>query len=216
MIDAQSHVIFEAYDKVSLTEFVPELAFEFSDLSEEAIPHYILRAITRMANMGNILRRTAIIHTQSCVDNYLLEPPDCMDVVAIMGICQIDGSRCGNVERLTHEPCRLSCGATSWFEYPNTIFIRTNGCFNIYRVTMSVAPRFDACEVDKMLLTKYYDTILAGAKSYIYAMTDKPWSSVGRAQEFKQEFERGVRGAAIDTMMGGQRGVIRIRGAGHL
>lgn len=216
MLDAQSYVVFDSYDKIPLTEFVPELAFEFSELAEEAIPNYILRAITRMANIGNILRRSATIHTQSCVTNYKLEPPDCMDIVAIMDICQIKGGCCGRVERLTHEPCCLSCGSTSWFEFPDTVYINAGGCNNVYRVTMSVAPTFNACEIDKILLTKYYDTVLAGAKSYIYAMTDKPWSSVGRAQEFKLDFERGIRSAAIDTMLGGQRGVIKLKRARHV
>lgn len=216
MLDTQSHVIFEAYEKVPLTEFTPELAFEFTDLRDEAIPNYVLRAITRMTNVGNVLNRTAIIHTQPCVDNYLLEPPDCVDIVAIMSVCQIDGNRCGKIERVTNTPCRLPCGATTWFEYPNTIFIKTNGCFNIYRVQMSVAPTFDACEVDRILLTKYYDTVLAGAKYYIYSMVNKPWSSVNRAQEVKLDFERGIRSAAIDNLTGGQRGFIRLRGARHL
>lgn len=205
-------VTFEAYPKVSIQEFIPELAFEFTDMPEDAFSHFILKAINKLARDGNVLRRTAIIKTQHCVESYLLEPLDCMDIVAIMSVCKTTGG-CGfyPVTRLTMEPCQLPWGAYTWFEYPNVIHFSPVGHHDTYKVTMSVAPTYDACEVDEILLTRYLSVILDGAKSDLYNMASKPWSSQQRAADCERRFLLGIRQAAIDTMAGYQRGGIRAK-----
>lgn len=209
-----SAVVFDPYEKVNINEtFVPEIAYEFDNdkLSIDAIPHYILRSINRLARVGNVLRRQALICTQTCVDNYILDPPDCMDIVNVMSVCQICGCRCGKPLRLTHEPCCFPCGTATWFERPNTIFFRPTGCGTQYKVEMSVAPPMDACEVDKILYVAYYDVVVNGVKSMMYAMADRPWSSVNRATEYRELYENGIRAAAMDTLLGGQRGALRAK-----
>lgn len=204
------NVEFERVAKVPLEDFFPELQFEFPDLDSEAIPHFLMRAITKFARESNALRRTATVCTYDCIENYLLEPPDCVDIVAVMRVCK-RGCACGPVTRVTHEPCQLQCGTYTWFEQPNTIYFSPGKTGTAYKVWMSVAPKLDACEVDSILLTQYLDVILDGAKSYIYALANKPWSNVQRAAEARARFERGIPKAAIDTLLGGQRGVIKIR-----
>lgn len=208
-----SNVVFEAYPKVPLQEFVPELAFEFTEMPEDGLPFFVLRAISRIARDGNILRRTATIRTQSCVESYILDPPDCMDIVAIMGVRLVRSPGCcsGPVRRLTFEPCHIDCGTMSWFEEPNIIHFSPAKCNNVFSVNMSVTPTRHTCEVDKKLLTDYYDLVMYGTKSYLYSMADKPWSSVTRAQEYEQRFLLGIRDASVQTMLGGQRGALKAK-----
>ena len=205
------NVVYEAYPKVSIQEFIPELSFEFTDIPENAFSHFVLKAINTFARRSNALRRTATIHVQDCVDNYLLEPQDCMDIVAVMGICKRDNCGCSPVTRLTNAPCCLPCGAFSWFEQPNIIHISPTKCGQCYDVKFSVAPTYDACEVDEILLTQYYETIMHGARSSLYGMGNKPWSSLQRLEYHRQEFDRGIRVAAVETLTGGQRGALKAR-----
>lgn len=211
MSDPQTFVVFEANEKVSLSIFADDLAFEFSDVSYDTINNFLLRAITRMAHKGNILRRRIQIATQAHVENYLLEPPDCVEIIAIMEMCDTQGRLCGNVRRLTSEPCRLPCGTYSWFEAPNIIHISPSRCNMTYTVIAAVAPVWDACEVDRILLTHYYEVVIAGAKYYLYGMAHKPWASNAKAQEFKNDFELGIAAAGIEARLGGQRGPLKIK-----
>lgn len=216
------HVAYEAQPKVPLTEFVPELAFEFNEIPEEVFPNYLLRAITRFARQTNALRRTAEIPVQECVENYLLEPEDCMDIIAVMGMCQVRSNGCrGPVVRLTSKPCQIWGGLYSWVESPNTIVIHPARYNDVFEVEFSVMPTYDACEVDRLLLTQYYDTIIAGTKYYLYNMNGKSWSdevrnarfrvSSARASENLALFLSGCAEAAVETMMHGQRGAIRAK-----
>jgi len=201
-------VMFEPYSKVSVDEFLPELQLEFPDMPSDAFAHYVLRSIDRIARDGNVLRRTATIHTERCIENYLLEPPDCMTIVNIMKVCNNGCNCCTNVRRLTSEPCCMTCGTLTWFQEPNTILFRNHPSHACFKVTMSVAPTWDTCEVDTLLLHNHYELVLTGARYMLMNMSNKPWSSVNRAQELKKDFVIGIRSAAIDTMMGNQRGGI--------
>ncbi len=209
MQEPQTTVVYESYPKIDIREFLPELTFEFSEMPESGIPFFLLRAVQRMARTGNILRRTATIHAQNCVENYLIEPTDCMDIVAIMNIQMFSRGCCMGVHRLTHEPQCTPCGIYSWYEEPNVIHISPARDCDVFKVTFSVAPTQDACEVDRKLYTNFYDTVIAGAKFYLYSMMDKPWSSVNRAQEYERRFLSGIRVAALETLTGGQRGGFR-------
>lgn len=207
-------IVYDAYPKVPVQEFIPELAFEFTDMPENAFHHFVLKAINKLARKGNVLRRTALIHTYPCITNYLLEPQDCMDVVAVMGIrnmchpCGVTG-----VTRLTHAhvPCYMPCGTYSWFEHPNVIHITNTQREGQYQVEFSVAPTYDACEVDRILLDNYYEVVLDGARTDLYAMSNKPWSSLQRMEYYRQQFLGGISRAAVETLAGGQRGALRAK-----
>lgn len=202
-------VLYEAIPTVSVSEFIPELAFEFPDMPDDAFAHFILRAINRLARASNVLRRDANIVAQRCVETYLLEPQDCVDIVAVMGIR--GGPRCNafEVTRLLSRPAELPCGSYAWLEEPNIIHITRTQDDERFTVVLSVAPTFDACEVDRILLTNFYDVVIDGTKSFLYGMGNKPWSSVARAQEFELKFSNGIGRITLERLSGGQRGVIK-------
>lgn len=203
-----SSVVYEAYPKVPMDGFISELAFEFPDVPEEAFPHYILRAVNRLARDGNVLRRTAYVKTQPFVERYPIEPPDCMDIVAIMDVAL---GRGGAVTRLTGAPTVMPCGVTVWYEEPNMLVVSPVRANDEFRITVSVAPTYEACNLDKILLTEYYDTVIEGVRYFLYSLNDKPWSSATRAQDCEMRFLRMVRAAAVQTMTGRQRGAIKAR-----
>lgn len=200
------YVAYAPHAKVPIDSLLDDLLFDLQELPYDTAVHFIRRAAIRMAREGNILRRTAVISTQSCVDNYLLEPPDCVDIVAIMSVKNVRGSLCSAVTRLTQAPGRLPCGAFSWWTPPNEVHFTQVGCNYAYEVGFSVAPRRDACELDASFADKHYELLLVGARAMAYDLDDKPWTNRQRAEDYNTRFELGIRGAAIETMMGGQRG----------
>lgn len=201
-------VVFELTPKVPVDDFLPELMFEFPDVPHDAMVSYVLRSIDRLCEKANVLRRTAIVRTQRCVKNYLIEPPDCMDVIAIMAVDE--------GKRSTHPFVKLR----RMFKAPNTYLVdavtveRNELIFTRpldnaeYIVTLSVKPRFDACEVDAVLKERFYDVVQAGVKSALCAMAGKNWSNNSHAEYWEKRFLTGAASAAVDTLSNHQRGVI--------
>lgn len=199
----------ELLPKTPLKDLTAELQFDMPDLDHNAMPHYLRRSAIRMAQVGKLMWRTVEIRTYRCVDNYLVEPPDCVDIVSVLRVKNICGGCCGEVIRkLSDMPQCFRCGTRSWFKSPNMIFFSPALSNNVFEVTVAVAPKSDACEIDTELATKYFDTLILGAKSYLYDLSDKPWSNRTKAQELKERFEKSLRAAAADKFMEGQSGVL--------
>lgn len=212
MLSQRSSVVYQAQPKVVLSGFIPELAFEFPDVPEEIFSNYILRAIDKLARDGNVLRRKAHIHVQEHVENYQLMPEDCMELVAVMRCRSVrSNSLHADVVRLTQEPTCIIHGIYTWFEPPDFIFFRPARHGDVFEIDFAVAPTFDACEVDRVLFTKYYDTVMYGVRSYLYAMPDKSWSDANKATAYTTMFLSGIRAAGIEAMTGHQRGAIRAK-----
>lgn len=201
-------ITYEEFPTYPLKTFLTEIEFEFPDVAYAAMEYYLIRSARELARGGNIVRRKALVETQECVDNYRIDPIDCGEIVAILNICNVCGGLCGEVSRLTHKPCRLSCGSTSWFEKPNTLWIHPGKCGHVYEITFSIMPRFGDCVIDEGFMT-HLDTLLNGVRSYLYALPDKPWTNLSLAGASLQRFKKGIYQDAIEVAMGGQRGVFR-------
>lgn len=207
-----NNVVFENTPKVSVSEFIDELAYEFTDAPYGLLEHCVKRVVSRICEHTNVLRRRVKLHTQCNVHNYILEAPDCMDVIAVMSICQCCGNAlCSKLVRVTSPVCELHCFG------PNTVHIEHNeivfsapSCAT-YIVEISVKPQHDACEVDSVLLVDHADTVVDGVRAMLCNMADKPWSSVQRAQASEQSFIRGCAAIAVDKLLGNQRGVMNVK-----
>jgi len=204
-------IIYDFHPKIALNELLDDLIFDLPDLPDEAAVQFLRRAAIKMCREGNLLRRKALIYTQPCVSNYILEPIDCVDVVAIMNTRNVSGSLGRGVVRLSQEPADVPCGMYSWWTPPNEINFTQVGCNYHYEVGFSIAPKFDACEIDVDLTNRHYELLLLGAKSYAHDLNDKPWTNLTKSRDYSTRFIEGIRSAAVETMMGGQRGVFRYR-----
>lgn len=200
---------YELHPQISFTELTVDLSFDLPDLAEDAAVHYLRRAAIQMCRSGDLMRRRAKIKTQDCVKNYLLEPVDEVDLVAILSVRNLNSCFSEETRRLTTEPVRLPCGAYSWFSSPNEIHFSQSGPLDVYQVNFSVAPVRDACQVDVDFADRYYELMLVGARALAYGLGDKPWSSPARAREFQAQFEMGIRAAKAEMLMGRQRGRLR-------
>lgn len=210
-----ANIVFENTPKVPLSEFLDILAYEFTDASYGLLENCLKRTITRIAERSNIMRRTVFLTTQCGVHNYLLEPPDCMEVIAIMSICYWKSMYMqGPLYRLTSPNCTRGC----CFCFGNTVYVDKGEIVfsapqsgTTFRIELSVKPTKDSCDLDKILLDDHEELVLDGVRSLLFAMVDKPWSSMQRAQASEQAFLRGCAEAAVDTMLGNQRGVMKAK-----
>lgn len=207
-----SGIVYDPYAKVPIEQFLPELTFDIPELPDEIAMHYIRKAAIEFAQRSRVIRRKVRIRTQNCVNNYILEAPDCMELVAIHTLCNVSGGCCGTPSRVTHEPCNIrSCGVTSWYEAPNIIWISPGRDCTEYEVEISVAPPPDACELDKEFYTKYQEALLVGAKTFVYGLSRKDWSSQPLSDAMRLEFDRRIAAATLDKLMGGQVGAIKAK-----
>ena len=202
----------ELHPKVPLSELTHDLVFEITDLPGEVAEHYVRRAAIEMARNGNLLRRHKVICVQAGVPNYLVESLDEMDVVAIMSVHAL--SSCGSsvpVRRYTSPQHVSGCrGVASWL-VGNEIHFQPVNCGDRFEVNFSVSPTRDACSIDRAFANEFYSTLLTNALAIAYALPDKPWSNPGKATALKAEARTAIQEMAVQTMTGGQRGLVNAK-----
>jgi hypothetical protein len=207
-------IVYESHPKVSLFDLTADLAFEFGGLPLDAIAHYLNRAARVMCQSGDLVRHKAIITTVPGVDNYLLEPDDDSEIVSILGMRVVEDHRvCGGITRVPsrpqHLPITSGCGVVSWFEAPNTLYISNSNGGDQYEAQFSTTPDSEACAIDRVLADKFYETLIMGARSFIFATMNKPWTNPELALACSQSFTKGVMEAKLVMCTGGQRGAHR-------
>lgn len=214
-----SNVVFELTPKRPLEDFLPDLEMEFPDLPADFLLYQLLQSVIRLCQRANVLRRTAVIKTVPCAMNYVLEPPDCMDVIAVMAVDELCGDHVRRVFTADPKP-RCNCPLTldSWFSHGddfvtiegNEIIFSARSC-NSYKVTMSVQPK-EVCDVDSVLYERYKDAVLLGARLALYSMKSRDWAADATTLTMlEKQYRDAVASAALDTLTRKQRGVVKMR-----
>lgn len=200
-------IVFDKYPVVELDAFLPEILLEIPELPEDIAMHFIREAAIEFSVRTHVVQRKVKICKEDCIDDYILEPPDCTRLVMIHSICGC--GCCSGVTRLTGKPCTIGCGNYAWFEEPNIIYI--TGSAGIYEVIISVAPKRDACEVPAVLYESYKYDVQTGALWKLYDIARRPWSSIAAAQNKRLEFDRRIAAASIDRLFGKQAGPVKMQ-----
>ena len=211
----ETSIIYEDAPQVPLTDILPELEFEFTDAPQGLLAHLLRRTLIRFCNVTNAMRREAIITTQSCVPNYLLELPDGIELIAVMRLACIKDRYCRpDYQRVTttvdNPRCCCFCAPYTVSVNAGELVFDPPPSHAMFKVDMSVMPSGTACSFDRALL-HYEDVLLDGARARMYAQTGKPWSSAQRAVASDIAFQRGCADAAVDAMLHQQRGAFRGR-----
>jgi hypothetical protein len=204
-------ITYEQFPKIALEDILDDLSYEFSHIPVDALEHYVRRAAIIMCRNGDLARQKVIVRTQPNVPNYLLEPSDDSEIVALMDVKAIDGCMWSTqVNRVTARPTRFGVGATVWFEPPNELFIHSD-YEGTYAVDFSVAPTRDACEIPAVLYNNYYEVLMSGARYFVHDVADKPWTDKKVSMLHYELFLRGIKNAKIDSLMGFQRGFLQLK-----
>jgi hypothetical protein len=222
-------------DKVALAEFLPELRMIANGVPSDIAEAYVRNAAIEFCERSAVVKREVFVDLQCDVQEYLLEPPDSdsMRTVSIDFICDARGQR--HYLR-PNQPCQLNCpclcaGAweggplqqtgtaplqiawlSLWFQQPNSLFVRspvradTQGAL---RVSLNVAPKRDACDLDRVLFDRYLMTLVAGAAGYLLMQPKQDWSNPQLAAKYERDFKIGQARGATDALIGESRGPFR-------
>ncbi|EER0916694.1 hypothetical protein F9643_003137 [Escherichia coli] len=200
-------VVFEAYPKVSLEAFLPELSLEIPELSDDILMHYVRNAAIEFAERSLALQREITMCLQPCVPDYILEAPDCMRIVSLHKV-KTNGKR-------AYADCAQCCvfdDLQVMWQKPDILWVRPVPVEpQEITVVVSVAPHHDACELDEILLTRYKEAILAGTRAQLYGLQRRPWTSLVSAVEQRKEFDRRIAAAGTDRLLQGRTGRVRMQ-----
>ena len=216
-----STIVFDPYEKVPVGAFLPKIAYtlttEDGGFDEDAAASYVVDTVIDFANRTRALRREIRIRLQPCVDTYRVDTQDCVELVALLRACY-EGYSAIIVPR---EQCGRGCGVACG---PVTVSIDDDGILHIspppppdatdtfIDLTVAVAPKRDACEVDAMVYTKYAQLIVAGTLSELYKISAAPWFNMSLAQMREAEYNRRVASAGVDRILGRATGPFKMRG----
>lgn len=224
--------------QVELEAFLPELMLSAPGLPQEIAASYIRQAAIDMAESGNTLRRTVRIELQAGVQNYLLEPPDC---VRTIGVSRISGRNgwCNSGYRMVPDDVPMpaigclqvpvaGCAAfgfgpsanQAWgvggiakLQNPNELWVspvpQCDADLGI-EVELIVAPKRDACTVDRVMFDRYAPALVAGALMYLYRLPKQDWTDYNLAQKMETEFKKWTTKASGDRLLGAARGPFRL------
>lgn len=213
-------IVYEQTPKKDISELLDELQFEFTDAPSELLLHYLQRTVRDFCDRTNAVQRTVRIYPQAGVHNYLIEPADDVDFIAILSV-QCTQCRYGNraVRRVIAPVCDLFTDYDTVHVNNNELIFshpRFGDCWN---VIISVMPRLQDMEVDAVLVDRYAPAIIDGVRAELYALQDKPWSSLQRAQSSLQraqlcraQYIQKCCTYSIDGLTEHQRGAIKARG----
>lgn len=204
----------QEYPKVSLDEFTVELSFEFTGVPIDMLAHYVREAAIDFAARSRVLLREILVKVQACIPNYLVEPDDCMDISAIVGVKNLQCGRAALYRRFNSYNCCTTCSPHRQIEWkiPDTIWIApvpTQAEDMILKCY--VKPKRDACELDTVLLSEYKDAILHGARYRLYSISNRAWTSREAARMSQVEFERSIASARADKLLAGRKGPIQVK-----
>jgi hypothetical protein len=199
----------EPFAAVPLEGLTDDLRYDYLDMPSAALEHYVRRAAVAMCREGDLVQQTAVIRAVPEVANYLLEPSDDTELVALLGVRDLDERDRDASLPFLETVRRLTGPARSWFSPPDELFIISPQPGR-YEARFSVAPSRDACSVPAILRDRWYETLLTGARAFIHDSPGKPWSDRELARDLLARFKAGIRNAKTDRLVSFQHGSLEL------
>jgi hypothetical protein len=207
------HIVYEQVTKKDFSDILDELQFEFTDAPADLLLHYAQRVIRDFCDRTNALRRTVHIYPQMGVHNYLIEPSDDVDFIAMLSV---QCTRCrygmGVVRRVIGNVCDILTDYDTIHIKDNELIFSHPRTGDSWDIIISVMPTLKDMDVDAVLIDRYSETIVNGVKARLYEQSDKPWTSLQRAQLSRATYLQQCGVISLDLLTEHQRGAIKARG----
>lgn len=193
-------------EELRLTEvpdaILPELQLIHSDIPTEMLKSFVRKAARRFAERSRTQLRYITLDLQDCVTDYPVKIPDDEKFISFQRRTRTMVPASG---------ARTECGRywVSWVVPSCTIRVEPKPtCSEPVKVLVATAPSPTSCLVDHKLLTDNWDTILEGAKAYLYSLSGEhvDFANPGLAQYHEQKFTAGITSAGIDKITGRSAG----------
>lgn len=191
-------------------EMLPTLLMEAPGLPSDTAAFYLRQAAISFCKRSKVLRQDLYVPIQACVANPIIEPLcDDLQIVSLHNVC--------GREVIASTPCRCEWGATVQFLPPNQLELypapASTDSDRTLQVTVSLAPKRDACEIPTVLYERYAEVIEAGAMARILRIPE--FKDLRLAERYARDFEGGISAAGIDRLLGYSMGPISMRSRHH-
>jgi hypothetical protein len=196
-------------EMVCLDDLIAEIATDvaykeldqFLTADANAVAQKLALTLTELSKTG-VLKRRHVEPIQKGVRDYYIKPPvgetiHLVHTVCVAGRC-LQQNRQGNC--CETGKCRPDTGGYV-FEPMDKIVLDEalcNECGNI-EVVYSTFVSTDACDVDKVLIERYKETIINGTTGRLRKMGALPWSMPQLGADLMRQYEIGKNQAAIDV-----------------
>jgi hypothetical protein len=174
-----------------VADSIGELFEHRTDLQDESIHSKLLMAAIQIAQQTNLIQREFEIPLQDCVSHYLLENCDQVDILYVDKICWDSGligcsKKCydefklvqniGCEMRAATKPCgsvgcSLDCYGSRSIRFvpPDVVEVSpSKGLSGTITLTATVAPKYNACEIDDDFLKHHRLPLLYGTLAFMY------------------------------------------------
>lgn len=211
-----STVVYEPFKLRPISDFFEELQFEFPKCPDQLFQYYLLKTARDMAVSYPILRRTVCIDLQPCVETYLLEAPDGMEIVSVLR-CMFstfcDGRLLARKVMNEQRHCCFCHGdfTVSYDDADRTIRAIGVPCQPCkLEVGVSVAPEPDTCELPDIYFRRYFDVLLTGTRSSIMLILNRPWTNLKVGVALQAAYNDALKSLSVDQFTHQLRGGIKM------
>lgn len=202
-------VLLEQFESRPLSDFHPELRFEFPALPSQLFDYYLLRTAIRMAREGNLIRRRAVVHLQPCVTRYVLEAPDGFRICAITGVHRV--LLCGPCGNAVNVPRSITKSDEAvWYDEIEHVLHADGMGDGKLEFLVCVEPERDACELPVEFYDKYLPTLIMGTRASIFMLSGRPWTNMRVGAAAEAEFRNMLVRDSVESKTHLQRGALKM------
>lgn len=193
-------------DKVSLTDFADEIMLAVGDVPYEIAEAYARQSAISLCKRAHIVKRTEVMDLWAGVHEYALKQYDGEDIVAVHRI----GRHTYNGQ---FRDVAMDSGIVA-VELPDRLLLRHAPSIDLYDgllLTVSTAPKQDACDVDRVIYDKYHEVVVNGAIARLLAQPAQTWSNPQASLVYEARAQRGIAAANADRVVGAIAGPMKLR-----
>lgn len=205
-------IVYESFKTLPLSKFREELEFEFPDLPYQLFDYYIRKTAIDMAEQYSVVHRRVYLDLEPNVTRYALRSPDGLPMVAILGARFVGCCTGSDVRRFFDAPATGCCAPSGlwWDEQEQELHVRECGQ-SALRVTMSVKPDMDSCELPAVFRDRLYPVLIMGARASIMLISGQAWTNLRLGAELLNEYRRMMRGETVEVNLARQHGSIKMQ-----
>lgn len=184
-----------------------ELQVISADIPDDMLKYYLRKAMEEFAERSRIQLRNITVNLQPCVCNYPITLPCSEEFISFQQ---------PSMRPMQPAETSTECGGYqfSW-DVPSCTLVVTPEpkCTESVKLLVATAPSIESCLVDRKLFTRYFRTLVHGAKSYLHIMTGEEvtWTNPGLAQFHDLKFQNGITAATTDKIIGHASGPFTMR-----
>lgn len=186
---------------------LPELQVLSADIPDEMLKYHLQKAMREFTKRARTQIRNVTVQLQDCVNEYPMDLPEGEEFISFQ-----------QVSRHARDPAAMTteCGGyqLSWDVPSCTVVCECPPqCIVPVRFKVATAPSVTSCKVDEKIFSRNLDTLIHGAKSYLYAMSGEEvtWANASLAQFHDLKFGNGITSAQVDKMTGHASGRFKMQ-----